>query len=71
MQLKLKLAGIHDITDLMTIFNERMDVQAAGVLKMQLNDMDQKGLKTSTVRKLKGECVRHTAHAVYNSIRYG
>jgi hypothetical protein len=70
MRLKLKMAGIHDITDLMTIFNERTDAQASNVLKMQLNDVDQKGLKTSTVCILRGECIRHTAHAVHNSIRY-
>jgi hypothetical protein len=70
MRLKLKLAGIHDSTDLMTIFDDRTDAQATGVLKMQLNDVDQKGLKTSTVRLLKEECIRHITHATYNLIRY-
>jgi hypothetical protein len=37
---------------------------------MQLNDVDQKGLKTSTVRLLKEETIRHLAHVCYNSIRY-
>jgi hypothetical protein len=37
---------------------------------MQLNDVDQKGLKTSTVRLLKEETYRHLAHTIHNQIRY-
>jgi hypothetical protein len=37
---------------------------------MQLNDVDQKGLKTSTVQLLKEETIRHLAHVGYSSIRY-
>jgi hypothetical protein len=40
MRLKLKLAGIHDSTDLMTIFEDQTEVQAANVFKIQLNDVD-------------------------------
>jgi hypothetical protein len=40
MRLKLKLAGIHDSTDLMIIFKDRTEVQAANVFKIQLNDVD-------------------------------
>jgi hypothetical protein len=69
-QLKLKLTGIHNSTDLMAIFEDRTDVEASALLKMQLNDLEQKGLKTSTVRLLKEETVRHLAHSSYNSIRY-
>jgi hypothetical protein len=70
MRLKLKLAGIHDSTDIMAIFDGRNDVEASAVFKAQLNDVDQKGLNTSTVRLLKEETLRHVAHARYNSIRY-
>jgi hypothetical protein len=69
MRLKLKLAGIHNSTDLMAIFEGRTDADASNVFKTQLNDIDQKGFKTSTVRLLKEETVRHAAHAEYNSIR--
>jgi hypothetical protein len=53
MQLKFKLAGIYDSTDLMTILDDRTEAQASNVFKIQLNDVDQKGIKTSTVRILK------------------
>jgi hypothetical protein len=37
MQLKLKLAGIHDSTDLMTIFEDRSEVQASnGLFRMDV-----------------------------------
>jgi hypothetical protein len=69
-RLKLKLAGIHDSADLMTIFEDRTDIEASALLKTQLNDVEQKGFNTSTVRLLKEETIRHLAHASYNSIRY-
>jgi hypothetical protein len=37
--LKLKLAGIHDSTDLMAIFENHSDVEASAVFKRQLNDV--------------------------------
>jgi hypothetical protein len=40
------------------------------MFKMQLNDVDQKGLKPSTVCLLKEETYRHLAHAIHNPIRY-
>jgi hypothetical protein len=70
MRLKLKLAGIHDSTDLMSIFENHTDVEAAAIFKRQLNDVDQSGLKTSTVRILKEETIRHLSHANFNQIRY-
>jgi hypothetical protein len=70
LRLKLKLAGIHDSNDLMAIFDDRNAVEAAVVFKAQLNNVEQKGLKASTVRLLKEEIHRHLAHARYNSIRY-
>jgi hypothetical protein len=70
MRLKLKLAGIRESTDLMYIFEDRSGVQASNDLKIQLNDVDQKGLKTSTVRLLKQETIRHIAHVNFNSVRY-
>jgi hypothetical protein len=70
MQLKLKMAGIHDSNDLMAIFDDRNDVEASAIFKAQLNDVEQKGLKISTVRLLKEETYRHLAHDRYNSIRY-
>jgi hypothetical protein len=70
MHLKLKLAGIYNSNDLMAIFEGRTDADASNVFKTQLNDIDQKVFKTSTVRILKEETVRHAAHAEYNSIRY-
>jgi hypothetical protein len=69
-RLKLKLTGIHDSTDLITRFEDRNEIEASVMLKMQLNDVDQKGLKTSTVRLLKEETYRHLAHAIHNPIRY-
>jgi hypothetical protein len=44
-RLKLKLAGIHDSSDLMSIFEDRNGVEASAMIKTQLNDVDQKGLK--------------------------
>jgi hypothetical protein len=70
MQLKLKLAGIHDSTDLMTIFEDRTEAQASNEFKIQLNDVNQKGIKTSTIRLLKQETLRHLSHAIHNSIQY-
>jgi hypothetical protein len=70
MRLKLKLAGIHDSTDLMTIFEGHTDLEAANIFKRQLQDVDQTGLKTSTVRLLKEETIRHLMHANYNQLRY-
>jgi hypothetical protein len=69
MRLKLKLAGIHDSTDLMTIFEDRTDAQAFNVFKIQLNDVDQNSIKTSTVHILREETLRHISHAIHNSIR--
>jgi hypothetical protein len=71
MQLKLKLVGIHDSTDLMTIFEDQTEIQASNLFKIQLNDVNQKEIKTSTIRLLKQETVRHLSHANYNSIPYG
>jgi hypothetical protein len=70
MRLKLKLAGIHNSTDLMGIFEGRTDADALNMFKTQLNDVDQNGSKTSAVRLLREETIRHAAHAAYNSIRY-
>jgi hypothetical protein len=70
MRLKLKLAGIHDSTDLMAIFENHTDVEASAIFKRQLNDVDQLGLKTSTVRILKEETIRHLTHANFIQIRY-
>jgi hypothetical protein len=63
------MAGIHDSTDLMTIFGGCTDSDAAAVLKRQLNDVEQQGLKVSTVSLLREETVRHLNHA--NSIYFG
>jgi hypothetical protein len=68
MRLKLKLAGIHDSTDLMTIFEGRTHAESSAVFKM--HDIDQQVLKTSTVQLLEEETLRHLAHAKYNFIRY-
>jgi hypothetical protein len=70
MRLKLKLAGIHDSNDLMNIFEGRTHSEAAAVFKRQLNDVDQHGLKTSTVRLLEQETIRHIAHVKFNFLRY-
>jgi hypothetical protein len=70
MRLKLKLAGIHDSTDLMNIFEGRTHLEAAAVFKRQLNDVDQRGLETYTVRLLEEETIRHLAHVKFNSLRY-
>jgi hypothetical protein len=69
-RLKLKLAGIHGSDDLINIFEGRSEIEASVVFKMQLNDVDQKELKTSTVRLLKEETYRHLAHTIHNQIRY-
>jgi hypothetical protein len=39
MRLNLKLAGIHDSSDLMTIFEDCTDAEASIVFKAQLNDV--------------------------------
>jgi hypothetical protein len=70
LQLKLKMAGIHSSTDLMTFFEDRTIIEACNIFKLQLKDVDQKGLCTSTVRLLKEETLRYMAHGVYNSIWY-
>jgi hypothetical protein len=70
LRLKLNLSGIHDSTDLMNIFEDHDDKEASAVLKRQLNDVNQVGLKTSTVRLLKEETIRHVMHTEFNSLRY-
>jgi hypothetical protein len=70
LRLKLKMAGIHTSADLMNIFEGRTHLESSAVFKMQLNDVDQRGLKTSTVRFLEEETIRHLEHARYNCIRY-
>jgi hypothetical protein len=70
MRLKLKLADIHNSNDLMTVFEDRTIIAASNIFKMQLNDVHQKGLKTSTVRLLKEETLRNIAHDIHNSIQY-
>jgi hypothetical protein len=69
MRLKLKLAGIHESTDLMSIFKGRIATESSAVSKAQVNKVHQMGLKTSTVRLLEEETLRHLAHTDYNSIR--
>jgi hypothetical protein len=70
MQIKLKLAGIHDSTDLMNIFADHTEIEPTAIFKQQLNDFNQKGFKTSTGRFLKEETFRHLAHANFNLLRY-
>jgi hypothetical protein len=70
LRLKLKMAGIHSTDDLLAIFEDHTITMASNIFKMQLNDVNQKGLKTSTVRLLKEETIRHLAHVGYNSIQY-
>jgi hypothetical protein len=70
MRIKLKLAGIHDSTDLMNIFADHTDIESTAIFKQQLNDVDQKGFKTSTDRLLKEETFRHLAHDNFNLLRY-
>jgi hypothetical protein len=70
MRMKFKLAGIHDSTDLMEIMNNRSDTEAAGIFKRQLNDVDQVGLKVTTVHLLREETIRCIRHANFNSLRY-
>jgi hypothetical protein len=70
MRLKLKLAGIHESADLMSIFDGQTATEASAVFKTQLNDVHQMGFKTSTVHLLEEETLRHLAHTDYNSIRY-
>jgi hypothetical protein len=65
-RLELKLAGIHDSADLINIFADHNFSEASAIIKAQLNDVNQKGLKTSTVRLLKEEIYRHLAHAIHN-----
>jgi hypothetical protein len=70
MRIKLKMAGIHDSTDLMNIFADHTDIESTAIFKQQLNNVDQKGFKTSTVRLFKEETFRHLAHANFNLLRY-
>jgi hypothetical protein len=70
MRMKFKLAGIHDSTDLMEIMNDRTDTEAAAVFKRQLKDVNQTGLKVSTVHLLREETIRCLQHANYNPHRY-
>jgi hypothetical protein len=39
-ELKIKLTGIHDSTDLMAIFEDHIDVEASAIFKRQLNDVN-------------------------------
>jgi hypothetical protein len=70
MRMKFKLAGIHDSTDLMNIFTDHNDSEAAAIFKQQLNDVDQKGMKVSTIKLLREETIRNLQHVNYNVIRY-
>jgi hypothetical protein len=66
----MPLSGIHDSTDLIAIFEGRTHIESSAIFKRQLNDVDQRDLKTSTVRLLEEEALRHLAHVNYNSLRY-
>jgi hypothetical protein len=70
MRLKLKLAGIHESTNLISIFEGRTATESSAVFKAQLSEVHQMGFKTSTVRLLEEETLRHLAYTDYNSIRY-
>ena len=70
MRMKFKLAGIHDSTDLMNIFTDRNNIEAAAAFKQQLNDVDQKGLKVSTIKLLREETIRCLQHVNFNILRY-
>jgi hypothetical protein len=69
-RLKLKLAGIHDTSDLMAIFEGRTDTEASHTFRQQLEDVEQQGFKTSTVRILREETMRHVSHTHFNILRY-
>jgi hypothetical protein len=64
-RLKLKLSGIHDSTGHIAVFEGRTHAESSAVFKRQLNDVDQLGLKTSTIRLLEEETLRHLAHVNY------
>jgi hypothetical protein len=70
MRVKFKLAGIHDSTDLMNLFGDLCDSDITIELNRRLNNIDLKGIHTSTVAVLKEETIRNINHANYNVIRY-
>jgi hypothetical protein len=67
---KLKKAGIHDNTTLMSILSSRTDVDAMTALKVKFNAVGLKGINTSTVKILREETNRSLEHLEFNCHRY-
>jgi hypothetical protein len=70
LRFKLKQAGIHDTTTIMSILSNRTDVDAMQALKLKFNAVGLKGINTSTVKILREENNRNLEHWEYNSHRY-
>ena len=70
LRFKLKSAGIHDVTRLMSIFSGMTDNVAMAYIKEELNEVGMKGLSLNTVKILRKETVRTIEHTGHNSIRF-
>jgi hypothetical protein len=70
LRFKLKSAGIHDVTRLMSIFSGMSNSVAMTYIKEELNEVGMKGLSLNTVKILRQETVRTIEHTGHNSIRF-
>jgi hypothetical protein len=67
LRFKLKQAGVHDTTTLMSILSNRTDIDAMTALKLKFNTVGLKGINTSTVKILREENDRNLKHWEHNS----
>jgi hypothetical protein len=70
LRFKLKKAGIHDTTTLVSILSNRTDIDAMAALKLKFNAVGLKGINTSTVKILREETDRNRQHWEHNNHRY-
>jgi hypothetical protein len=70
LRVKFKQAGMHDSTDLMTLFSDLSVSDISTELKLRFNKVNLKGIHQSTVSVLREETIRCLDHSNYNTIRY-
>jgi hypothetical protein len=70
LRVKFKQAGMHDSTDLMTVFGNLSIPDIAIELKIRFNKVNLKGIHQSTISVLREETIRCLDHSNYNTIRY-
>jgi hypothetical protein len=62
LRIKFMQAGMHDSTDLMTLFGNLSDAEIVIELKLQFNKVSLKGIHLSSVSILREETIRNLSH---------